>query len=131
MTLNLGNQKGFSLLEVLVAFAILSLALSLIYEIFIATSQRREADLKKYQALTFAEEKLSEALSQRPIQFGKFNGETEHQMGWSLSIERREADEPEHRFETIGYQLQVYPLRTPEVHLISLETRRIRGIGRE
>jgi prepilin-type N-terminal cleavage/methylation domain-containing protein len=128
----LRNQKGFSLLEVLVAFAILSLGLSVVYEVFVATAKRQEDVAHKYDALLLAEEKLALALIQDPPPFGDSQQEAENGYLWHLSVSKPPEVNPELLFETIRYRVQVYRSdQRDENSLVDLETRRLWSVRDE
>jgi len=68
------KEKGFSLLEVLVAFVVLSLSLGIILQIFsLSTRITRTAETYQ-QAVLIAESKMGELLAQEFIEPGRDDG---------------------------------------------------------
>ncbi|MEH6576284.1 MAG: prepilin-type N-terminal cleavage/methylation domain-containing protein [Amphritea sp.] len=68
------SEKGFSLLEVLVAFVVLSVSLGIILQIFsLSTRITRTAETQQ-QAVLLAESKMAELLSEQFIEPGRDNG---------------------------------------------------------
>jgi general secretion pathway protein I len=82
-----GNQRGFSLLEVLVAFVVLSLALVVLAQIF-SGGLRRTADMAEYaQALAVAESALASAGIEEAWKEGDARGESpDRHYRWSRTV---------------------------------------------
>ncbi len=81
-----GPQRGFSLLEVLVAFAVFSLALGVLFQIF--SSGLRSADLARAysEAVIIAESRLAVFSGDAPIEAGSEQGVVADKYHWSTSI---------------------------------------------
>ena len=80
------QQSGFTLLETLVALAVLAIALGVIYQIF-GTSLRNMQYAKEYStAQMLAESKLSELGKGIPVQEGAFEGKFDNQYGWQMDV---------------------------------------------
>jgi general secretion pathway protein I len=79
--------RGFSLLEVLVAFVVLSLALVVLAQIF-SGGLRRTADMAEYsQALSVAESTLASAGIEEAWKEGDTRGESpDRQFRWTRSV---------------------------------------------
>lgn len=79
-------QKGFTLLETLVALSVLAISLGVIYQIF-GTSLRNMQYAKEYSyAQLFAESKISELGKGIPIAEGTFGGKIDDKYLWEISI---------------------------------------------
>ncbi|NEX18739.1 prepilin-type N-terminal cleavage/methylation domain-containing protein [Thiorhodococcus mannitoliphagus] len=81
------HQAGFSLLEVLVAFAILALSLGVMMEIFSRASIVTIASAQYSQAATLAESVLGEVGADIPLEEGVVSGATDSGFEWELSIQ--------------------------------------------
>jgi general secretion pathway protein I len=86
------GEGGFTLIEVLVALAILGVSLAAIYEAF-GTGLRNERQTRLYEdALALAEARLAQAGTELPAEVGRWNGE-ENGFQWTLRLQPA-ADEP-------------------------------------
>lgn len=81
------TQHGFSLLEVLVAFAILALSLGVLMQIFSRALGTTALSETYSRAATLAEAKLNSVGLNIPLEEGVHSGEPEDGMDWVLSIE--------------------------------------------
>ena len=80
-------QLGFTLLETLVALAILAISLGVIYQIF-GTSLRNMQYSKDYSyARMLAESKISEIGKGIPVIQGNFEGEFDQKYRWHMNVE--------------------------------------------
>lgn len=91
------RASGFTLIEVVVAFVLLSIVLAIAFEIF-SNGLRRASDLDDYsRALVVAQTRLAVAGSEEPFKEGQSQGETEdRRFHWMVSITNSEysATEP-------------------------------------
>jgi|CXWL01.1.fsa_nt_gi general secretion pathway protein I len=89
MTMRRRAQSGFTLLEVVVAFVVLSLVLSVVFEVF-TTWLARTADLSDYsQGLAIAQSRLAAVGVEEAIKEGETRGESpDRRYQWALRIER-------------------------------------------
>ncbi len=85
-TMRRGAQTGFSLLEVVVALAILGLALGVLLEIFGSGLNSAELTSRYAQAATIAESHLASAGADVPLQPGDTSGSVNDAFHWALSI---------------------------------------------
>ena len=83
------REKGFTLIEVVVAFALLSLILVTTFEIFSA-GFARAAYLDDYsRALVVAQSRLAAAGTEETLKEGEARGESEdHRFQWMVTIKR-------------------------------------------
>ena len=86
-----GRDAGFTLIEVVVAFLLLSLVLAAGFEVF-TTGMRRAVDLEeRAMALTVAQSRLAMAGMEEDLKEGTSAGQTEDgKYNWTLSITRSE-----------------------------------------
>lgn len=85
--------RGFSLLEVLVAFIILSLALGVLMRIFSGGLGNIGAAEHYSRAVAIAESQLAAAGIESPLTEGENAGEIENGYTWRTSVRRYDADE--------------------------------------
>ena len=83
--------RGFSLLEVLVAFIILAMALGVIMRIFSGGLGNIGAAEHYSQAVAIAELKLAAIGVESPLTEGENTGTEEHGYTWRTSVHRYEA----------------------------------------
>ncbi len=80
------KQNGFTLLETLVALAVLAVALGVIYQIF-GTSLRNMQYSRDYSyAQMLAESKLSELSKGVPVKAGTWGGDFNNKYSWVMDI---------------------------------------------
>lgn len=104
----MNNNKGFSLLEVLVAFAILSMALGVLLNIFSLGIRTTRVATSYQQALMLAESKLTELEAAPTLMQGQTRGRFDDQYWWQSTIESVDIDEFRERDLSISvYQLRV------------------------
>ena len=102
------RQAGFTLIEVVVAFVLLALVLSVSFEIF-STGMARASDLDdRSRALVLAQTRLALAGVDEPLKEGVASGESEdRRFQWTTTIRRAEdiAVSPEGAVPTGAYAL--------------------------
>jgi general secretion pathway protein I len=80
------SQRGFSLLEVLVAFAILAVSLGVLLGIFSRATSATIASAQYSQAATLAESLLTLAGHEIALEEGAISGTTESGFSWELTL---------------------------------------------
>ncbi|NEX17238.1 MAG: general secretion pathway protein GspH [Halochromatium sp.] len=81
------RQGGFSLLEVLVAFAVLALSLGLLLQIFSKAMSTAAIGETYSRAVALAEAKLDAVGTDVPLEEGVHSGDPEAGMDWIIHIE--------------------------------------------
>ena len=89
------GQRGFTLVEIIVAFVLLALVLSTGFEIF-SSGVRRAGELDDYsRAIVIAQSQLAAAGMEEPLQEGTAQGETEdRRYRWTLAVTHTEEGMP-------------------------------------
>ncbi|HXN16094.1 MAG TPA: prepilin-type N-terminal cleavage/methylation domain-containing protein [Usitatibacter sp.] len=89
------RASGFTLIEVVVAFVLLSLILTSAFEIFSAGLARAGALEDQSGALTIAQSKLAQAGAEETLKEGERQGETDdRRYRWTVTVARAVADNP-------------------------------------
>jgi len=85
------SQRGFTLIEVVVAFVMLALILSVSFEIF-STGMARTGDLAdRANALVVAQSRLAATGGEDVLREGIWNGQSEdHRFQWQVTVRRAE-----------------------------------------
>ena len=103
-------QRGFSLLEVLVAFTILSVSLGVLLQIF-STGLRNAALTEDYsRAVVHAQSLLAGLGIETPLEEGVQEGEIDERFYWRVSVAPYQEEDPDLDLENlpvIAYQLRV------------------------
>jgi len=101
------RQSGFSLLEVLVAFAILSMSLGVLYQAF-SNSLRNVGTSGDYtRAMIIAEARLAEVMAEVPLNVGSDQGEVDNRYQWKTMVQRYDYTGENIVSEFIPYQVEV------------------------
>jgi general secretion pathway protein I len=89
------RQVGFTLIEIVVAFVMLSLVLVTSFELFTG-GMRRAADLEDYsRALVIAQSKIAAAGAEEPFKEGEVQGDSEdRRYHWVVAIRRSDEGMP-------------------------------------
>lgn len=78
------RQRGFSLLEVLVAFTILALSLGVLMQIFSGSLRNTELSHDQAQAVALAQSLLASAGVEAPLAAGESAGTLDDRFNWAL-----------------------------------------------
>jgi len=84
--LKMQRQQGFSLLEVLVAFAILAMSLGVLYQAFGGSLRNLSVSGNYTSAMIIAESKLSEVADRVPLRQGSEQGEEKGGFRWKVDV---------------------------------------------
>lgn len=126
-------QAGFSLLEVLVAFAILAVSLGVLMNIFSQAARTTILASQYSRAASLAEARLNAVgAAEIPLEEGTFSGEPEGGIAWEVSIVPL----------SLGEEFTQEPLATPyrvnatalwqdggQVRSVTLSTLRLSGLS--
>ncbi|MFP4077469.1 MAG: prepilin-type N-terminal cleavage/methylation domain-containing protein [Halochromatium sp.] len=85
------KQRGFSLLEVLVAFAILALSMGVLLQIFSKAMTTTAISETYSRAVALAEAKLNAVGVDVPLEEGVYSGDPVQGMDWIIAIEPYQA----------------------------------------
>ena len=90
------REGGFTLIEVIVAFVMLALVLSVSFEVFTG-GLRRAGDLVDYsRALTLAQSRLAAAGTEEQIKEGETQGDSEDgRYHWTMAVRRSDEGAPD------------------------------------
>ncbi|HMB72394.1 MAG TPA: prepilin-type N-terminal cleavage/methylation domain-containing protein, partial [Gammaproteobacteria bacterium] len=81
-----GSQYGYTLIEVLVAFAILAMTLTVLYRIFAAGLNNVGASSEYLQAVQIAEARLEATGVNEALQAGRIEGIELEKFRWTQSV---------------------------------------------
>jgi len=81
----MSGERGFSLIEVLVSFVLLSMSLAVILQIFSTNLRAVDTVRKQTHALILAESKLAELGNEIPLAPGEQSGES-GAFSWQLTV---------------------------------------------
>lgn len=80
------RQRGFSLLEILVAFSVLALSLGVLMQIYGGAARNADLALNQMRALQLAQSLLAGASVVSPLAAGNKSGVTEDGLRWELGV---------------------------------------------
>jgi general secretion pathway protein I len=121
-----GRCAGFSLIEVVVAFAILSLSLTALYRVFALAAQQATRAEDHATALALAEARLAEG--ERSLASGEAGGETAEGYRWQRIVEPYAAfasRAPEAGLAPLRIAVEVRWQRAGQRYSVALETVRL------
>jgi general secretion pathway protein I len=86
------NCRGMTLIEVLVAFIVLSVTMSVIMQIFSGGMRNARLAESYSRAVFLAESKMAAAGLERPLLPGEYSGQAGGEMRWRVSVTPAEDD---------------------------------------
>jgi general secretion pathway protein I len=86
--------RGFSLLEVLVAFAVLAISLGVLMQIFSSSLRNADVSHDQAQAVSLAQSLLAGAGIESPLVAGETSGDVDGRMFWRLRINTFQGEIP-------------------------------------
>ena len=102
------RERGFTLLELLVAFVILSVAVATLLHAF-SQSLRNTALAEDYTLATLhAQSLLAQVGVEPPLTEGMYQGVFDPQFAWQITIERYVDPEAPADTETLGFAVKLY-----------------------
>jgi len=120
------RSAGFSLLEVLVAFMILALVATALFELFGGALRNAGAASDWSRALLLAQSHLAEAASAEPLREGSAAGtDDDGRIAWQTAVAPYAAPDPDPDLERVSETM------TTRVFRVSVEVRYAGGDGRE
>ncbi|OGP88482.1 MAG: hypothetical protein A2156_03405 [Deltaproteobacteria bacterium RBG_16_48_10] len=81
-------ERGFTLLEVVIALAILGIGLTVIMELFSGGLRLARVSQEYTKAMNYASLKMEEIATQRTIEEGQDEGEFDKTFRWQVSVEK-------------------------------------------
>lgn len=124
------KEAGYSLLEVIIAFAIASMALTTLYRETGTALEREAIASTRLAELAVAENVMERVGLDYDLQEGKKGGKTPEGISWSLEIEAVEDEEERTSDRWRLYRIEVYAKTDPDRNPVSLTSYRI-GKGDE
>lgn len=125
------RQSGFSLLEVLVAFAILSISLGVLLQIF-ATGLRNAGVADDYtRATLYAESILAAIGRETPLTEGARSGPIDDQFSWRGTVDaytERMPDTEKTRIQAYRVRVEVFWPSLLQTRSVVLETLRLASL---
>lgn len=82
----MNKQTGFSLLEILIAFSILSLSLGILLKIFSGGVNTAGVAEEYNAAVQIAESLMAKTGVEKPLQTGDFTGQEYEKFQWQVSV---------------------------------------------
>ncbi|MCG8504410.1 MAG: prepilin-type N-terminal cleavage/methylation domain-containing protein [Sphingomonadales bacterium] len=121
------GEQGFTLVEVLVAFAILALSLTVLYQLFgDSIGQTKRSDVRR-EALLIARSKLAEVSTLRPIVLGETTGDAGAEFTWQARIRPSDQADEDRSSAWQLYDIEVAVRATgaTSAPLVTLKTQRL------
>lgn len=125
------NEKGFSLLEVLVAFSILALSLSVLFQIYSRGARHTALSRDYNDAVIVAQSKMAELDAEKKIILGEKNGSTDQKIQWHRLITEYQDPNPSsfnRNYHLVNVEVNVRWQTMGKDYNFSLNSRRIAGM---
>ncbi|MBF0460603.1 MAG: prepilin-type N-terminal cleavage/methylation domain-containing protein [Magnetococcales bacterium] len=87
------NDHGFTLVEILISFSIMTIAMLVLFQGFSTNLQNVETAVNYREAIHIAESRLAVVGFEVPLVEGEYSGDMK-QFQWHLRIAPRESEEP-------------------------------------
>lgn len=106
----MGNKRGFTLLEVMIAIAILGVALTVILQLFAQglDSAKRSGEYSK--AVLYAKEKMEELIAMDDLAEGEESGEFDDVYRWHREIKPAELEDEEDQESYQPLPMEIFEL---------------------
>lgn len=124
------NEKGFSLLEILVAFTILALSLSVLFQIYSRGARNLSLSQDYNRAVIVAQTQLALLSEEKAIEPGEKSGVTDGGISWHRSITAYDDPDPspyQQNYPLVNIELKVNWQTLGQDYGFSLKTSRIAG----
>lgn len=92
--IRINTGKGFSLIEILVAFSIAAVAMSIIFQIYVKGTTAAILGKEYARAVAVAESRLAELGVSRDMNTGELSGGENEKYHWTIHIDDYEEKEP-------------------------------------
>ena len=87
------KEQGFTLIEILISFSIMTIAMIVLFQGFSTNLQNVETTVNYREAVHIAESRLAVVGFEVPLVEGEYSGDIK-QFQWHLQIAPRESEEP-------------------------------------
>ncbi len=124
------SERGFSLLEILVAFSILALSLGVLFQIYSRGSHVTALSRDYSQALIIAQSQLATLKLTEDIPFGEESGTNEEGFDWHRRVSIYEEDESaeipfKKKFHLVRIELDIHWQTLAREHSFILKSLRL------
>jgi general secretion pathway protein I len=105
------SQKGFTLIEILVAMSVLSISLVVVFQVFSGGLKSSKLSERYTRAIFYAREKMEEILLSDELTEAVTEGEFEDSFKWKAEValvEPIEEDEPKLPFDIFNIKVDVW-----------------------
>ncbi|MFO7839162.1 MAG: prepilin-type N-terminal cleavage/methylation domain-containing protein [Desulfosalsimonadaceae bacterium] len=104
---NTGSRRGFTLIEVLVAFMILAISIVVVMQLFSGSLKAGAVSTDYFYGIFHAQDKMEELLARKKLSPGRRSGEFRDGYRWRADIERVEDKSEEKRQELPVWQYRL------------------------